>query len=137
MARKKAVEQPNGLSSPISFAKKVELEMLSNTYVDRETQRVDPRYNRQFVIEKWRKATIGTLPSLTYEEWCNISAEIFNLQLEYDRDRKAAAAAAVLDKAAHDPELLAALEARIEEIKNARESRVSDRGRAARQTALV
>jgi hypothetical protein len=137
MAGRPKNQSNNGDTSAISLKKNPEIEMLSNIYVDKATGKVDPRYNRAFVVDQWRRATIAKLPTLKLDEVHQLVDEMFNMQLELDRDKKAAAAQAVLDKAADDPELLAALEARIAEIKAIHDSRISDRGRGARQTVLA
>lgn len=137
MAGRKKSEQSNGDRPAISLIKKPEIEMLSNIYVDKATGKVDPRYGRSFVVDQWRRATIAKLPMLKLDEVHQLVDEMFSLQLELDRDHKAAEAQAVLDKAVDDPEFLEALEIRIAEIKAAQESRVSDRGRGARSAAIA
>lgn len=116
------------------FIRKLTVEMLNNTYINPDTNRVDPEFGRDFVCEKIRRSIIAPLESITYEQWIELANDAYRWHLDTERREKELAAEALLYKAANDPELLEALERKLNAI---RDSKVSVSSHAMRQTAIA
>lgn len=123
----------NGERRTNPFVRKLTVEMLTNTYVNPGTNRVDPEFGRDFVLEKIRRSIIAPLEGITFEQWIDLTNDAFRWHLD-TRHEKELAAEALLDKAANDPEILEALERKLTAI---RDSKVSVSNHPVRQTAIA
>lgn len=117
--------------------KKLSVDMLNDIYVDPDTRKVDPRFGRDFVLERIRRSILSQLSEISSDDWIHLAGEAFQWHLDEGKRQKQLEAKALLDKGADDPIFMAALQKELAERLQEQESRISDRGRNARQPALV
>lgn len=113
----------NGERRTNPLIRKLTVEMLTNSYVDPQTNKVDPEFGRDFVLEKIRRSIIAPLDGITYEQWLEVANDAFRWHLDTEQREKESAAEALLDKAMNDPELLEALKRKLATIEEDSQAR--------------